>query len=418
MTAVILFLLASGMVVFGTVSSGLNELKSASDLNRGKESYFLSEAGVEDMVYRLKNAVPVDTSEVLTLGDYTITTQKSAGAPGKVEVTGRADRAGYRRSVNTTLVEGSGAAFFYGVQVGEGGVTFNNSSTVNGNLYSDGPIVGTSYNLVKGDIISAGSSGSITGMHATGTLFARYLNNSIADKDAHYQIIDSYTSSHVAGVKYPNSPNQATTTLPISDAQITEWESEAAAGGTVTCSGGSYTITGSTTFGPKKIPCNLNVSNDGILTLTGAIWVTGNITFSNNADIKVSSTLSGKSVPIIADKTTNRSSSSQIFISNSTQFIGADGDSYVLLISQNNSAELGGGNMAIIASNSINGDVLLYAGHGRVEISNSASVKEITAYKLQFNNSAEVIYRTGLTSLIFSAGPSGGYTIDSWQEVE
>ena len=191
----------------------------------------------------------------------------------------------------------------------------------------------------------------------------------------------------------------------------------AEAGGTVTCSGGSYNTPDSLIIGPKKIPCDLNIAGDSI-TLTGPLWVEGDINISNTSNIYVSDSLSGRTVPIIADKLSNRTTSSKINIANSTTFHGSGTNSYVLLISQNNSAENNGDEKAISVSNSVTGDILVYAGHGEIEIANSVHLKEVSAYKISIKNSAQVLYETGLANLLFSAGPGGGYTIDEWQEIE
>mgnify|MGYP003343766782 FL=1 len=90
----------------------------------------------------------------------------------------------------------------------------------------------------------------------------------------------------------------------------------------------------------------------------------------------------------------------------------------MLFRSQNDSAENGGSNSAIDIDNNILGDVLVYAGHGAIEMENNASLKEVTGYKIRIKNNAQVIYETGLASLLFTSGPGGGYEIESWDEVE
>ncbi|KKT14873.1 MAG: hypothetical protein UV94_C0006G0037 [Parcubacteria group bacterium GW2011_GWC1_43_30] len=80
-------------------------------------------------------------------------------------------------------------------------------------------------------------------------------------------------------------------------------------------------------------------------------------------------------------------------------------------------ATLRTGSDAIKTSNS-SAAAILYAGEGQIEISNSAALKEITAYKLEINNSATVTYESGLANSNFSSGPGGGYEILSWKEIE
>jgi hypothetical protein len=148
------------------------------------------------------------------------------------------------------------------------------------------------------------------------------------------------------------------------------------------------------------------------------VWVKGNVTLSNSGTIQIAPSISGRTAAIIADDPANRSSGSTIKISNSTSYLGSGTNSYVMLVSRNTSAQNGGGVKAIEVSNSVSGKLLVYAPHGEILLQNSASIKEVTGWRTRLQNSATVIYETGLANLIFTSGPSGGYQIGSWGEVE
>src|SRR6185369_14353584 len=123
----------------------------------------------------------------------------------------------------------------------------------------------------------------------------------IVDGDAYYV---TKTNTTVNGTLYPNSPDLASADLPISDSQITEWENIAATGGTITtCNNqGDYIVSSSQSIGPKKIACNLIVkTNSGKLTVTGPIWVTGNISAQTGPTIQIDPALGNQNVAIIAD---------------------------------------------------------------------------------------------------------------------
>lgn len=413
-TSIIFFLSITMSLVLGTVTPILKEAQLARQLQTSKQSYVLAESLSEDMTYRYKKGLSVDSTEYLSIGsDKAHAT--STNVSGILQIVSTGNKTDSRRRIQTNLSSGDGISFHYGVQTDKGGADFSNSSGIKGNLFSNGPITGSG-NVVSGDIISAGPTGSVSGMHATSSIYAHTIANSTADVNAYYQ---SISGSTVLGTSYPGSVDQATSSMPIPDSQIAEWEADALAGGTATCSGETYSLSsGTTTLGPIKIPCDLNISNTADVILAGPIWVTGNITISNSVDISISSSLNGKSVAIIADKTSNRSSSSQINISNSTTFTGAGSNSYVLLVSMNNSAENSGGNTAIAVSNSIQGAVLVYAPHGLISLSNSVKLREVTSYKLNLSNSAIVEYQSGLANLLFAAGPAGGYIITDWKETQ
>ena len=277
-------------------------------------------------------------------------------------------------------------------------------------------VTGSGGNAIWGDVVSAGPSGSVSLINASSTIFARSIDNSIAGKDAYFKNISNTT---VLGTSYPNSTDQATSSLPISDELISQWEAEALAGGVITtpC---PYKITGSSvvTLGPVKINCDLEVSNSSTLYLAGMVWVKGDVTLSNTGTIAISPSISGKTAAIIADDPANRSSGSKINVSNSTTYLGSGANSYVMLLSQNNSAKNGGGTKAIEVQNSVSGKLLVYSPYGEILLQNSVSIKEVTAWRIRLKNSAQVIYETGLANLLFTSGPAGGYLFDKWREVQ
>ena len=119
----------------------------------------------------------------------------------------------------------------------------------------------------------------------------------------------------------------------------------------------------------------------------------------------------------IADNESNRTTSSKIEVRNATDFFGSGDDrSYVMLLSMNESAELGGTETAISVAQSANGDVLVYAGSGLINIGNNIDLREVTAYQIEVSNGSSITYESGLASLLFTSGPGGGYVIESWQQ--
>ena len=421
MTVVVLFLAGSLIVMGGISFPIIKEIQGATEFLHSKHSYYLSEAALEDVAYRISVAKSYDTIEVLVLNGNIATATVTNTANGK-DIVSKGSSANRIRKVQMSVVEGAGAAFFYGMQSGKGGIILENSSTVKGNLYSNGTIVGSGSNVIAGDVVSATSTGLVDGIKATGTVFAHTIQNSEIDKDAYYMVIDVPTV--VWGTKYPESPDQATSSLPITDAQIDEWKADALAGGLIAstdseCTSGTYTIDTDMPLGPVKIECDLIIDKSSTdLTLAGAVWVEGTIRTKSGPKIYVDPSLSGKSIPFIADKPGDRTTSSKIIIINSAEFFGAGDNSFILMISQNNSAENGGTEIAIEGGNNAGGDLLVYAAHGEIRIKQSLTLKEVTAYRIRLQNSAEVIYESGLASLLFTSGPGGGFEVESWGEIE
>lgn len=188
--------------------------------------------------------------------------------------------------------------------------------------------------------------------------------------------------------------------FPISNANISQWETDALVGGTYT---GNYSVGSSgATIGPKKIVGDLSVQGGGILTVTGTLWVTGDLSISGGAIIKLSSGYSTNDGVIIVDGT--------ISISGGGTATGSGtSGSYILLLTKStssNSASISGGA----------GAVIVYAPYGNISLTGGASLKEATGYKISLSGGSSVTYESGLVNNNFSSGPSGSWSIDSWKE--
>lgn len=413
-TAVIFFLFISSAAVLSLATSAVKSSKISLDLLNSKKSYFLTEAAGEDAVYRILKGKNYSSQEVLGLDGFFATTTIVAGGQGQ-DIESLGSVANNIRKIKIGLAPGdSQVGFHYGVQVGDGGVEMENSSSVSGNIYANGPLVGAGSNLIRGDAVSAGPAGSISGVHATSSAYSHSISNSLIDKDAYYQTI---SGTIVAGTLHPNSPDQPLRDMPISDNIVDGWE--AAATSTIISSPCPYVIDDDAELGPVKINCDLTIKGSPTVTLNGTVWAKGNVAIQNTATLRVNPALGGKSVAIIADNPADRLASGKIDLSNSSVFFGSGAEgSYILFISRNTSAESGGEDSCIVLENSASGDVLLYGPHCEILLKNSAKLKEVTGYKVHLQNTANVIYESGLASLLFETGPSGSYSISSWQEIK
>lgn len=413
--AVVLFLAGSLVVVAGVSSPVLRDIRTVNDFVASRQSFALAEGSVEEVAYRLMNGLQTSETESLTEGSTTASTSVMTVSGGRVVLSDGDERSAIRKS-RVRLNEGSGAAFNYGVQADAGGFEIRNSASITGNAYANGPVVGANNNIIRGDVISAGPDGLVEDVHATGTVWSNTIRDSEIDGDAYYQTIKNTT---VGGTEFPESEDQATTSLPISDEEIESWKEEAAAGGTLTCSDGDeHEIEEDVTIGPGKFPCDVDVSGDPVVTLAGPVWIEGDLEVTNSATFRVDSSLSGKTVQVIADVPSDRFNRGLIELQNTTTYEGAGEDSYILFISMNNAEEQGEDDEAITVQNSAEGDLLVYAPHGRVELQNRVSLRSVAAYTIELKNNTEVIYDTGVANLLFDSGPGGGFTIESWGEVK
>ncbi len=217
------------------------------------------------------------------------------------------------------------------------------------------------------------------------------------------------TNSTVHGSTCPNAyciiENPPAQVMPISDGNITDWKNDAAAGGTYS---GNYNLSGTqqASLGPKKIQGDLQLSNSAILTITGTLWVTGNIYVSNSSTIKLDAGYGSNSGILLTDGT--------ITISNSAIFQGAGSGSYVLMLTARDAKS----DTSIFVSNASTG-VIYYAGKSWIQFSNSATAKEATAWGITLSNSSTVTYESGLANMNFTSGPGAGWQLKkgTWREI-
>ncbi len=444
--AVMLMLAIMISAIFGASSLALRQAKVAEASTRARNAYFAAEAGVEDAVYRLKRGKNVTASFSLTINGATATTTVATPIPSRKEISSSGNFGGALRGAKSILITSSDVAFTYGVQVGNGGLEMENTSQVIGSVYSNGDIVGNNSPVSTGDAFAAGvskiehmtvngsarahlitdatvginatSSGDISSVTVGRHAYANRIIDSTIGQNAYYQT--SISGSSVGGSQFPATPAPAqlpTVPMPISDSALDSWEADAAAGGTIS-SPCPYQPANGASIGPVKITCDVIIDGTKIVTMTGPLWITGNFDIKNTAQLKLASSFGAESGILVVDNPSNRTTSSKISVQNSAQILGSGtAGSYMMVVSRNNSAESGGDEDAIEIKNSSNAPIY-YAPHGSLSIENSAALKEATAYKLEIKNSATVTYESGLMNVNFSSGPSGGWSIQEWREIQ
>jgi len=198
--------------------------------------------------------------------------------------------------------------------------------------------------------------------------------------------------------------------FPISDANIVQWKEDAESGGTIA---GDFNVEDEiASIGLRKITGDLYVINGGTLTLTGALWVQGDILLDNNAVIQLSSTYGINSGIIVVD--------GNVTISNNGNFEGSGQQgSYVMVVTTSDCPRGNGcnGANAIQVSNNA-GTVILNAQQGTIHFSNNGGSNEAIGHTISLDNNALITYETGLANSNFTSGPSGGWDIARWVEVQ
>jgi hypothetical protein len=381
LTTVILLLFVSLTIGSGISAIALKETRVSKINTHAKESYFLAESGIEDVLYRVRTNKKYSPTETLTLNNFTAVTTITDVGTNEKQMVAQGDSAQAIRNLDVRLRADVGASFTYGVQVGNGGFFMENNSKVTGNVYSNGNITGNNSPLITGDAFLAGAS-TISNVSVGGTI----------------------------------QTGLTPLPMPIPDTQLDQWEQNAQAGGVITgpC---PYEPSDGASLGPVIIACDLLIDGQKTITLTGALWVQGNFRMQNQAQLVLATSFGPSSGIVIANNPADHNISSKISIENNTSILGSGNPkSYVLLASRNNAAETGGNQEAIDVKNSSSAPIY-YAPHGLVLLQNNIAIREVTAYQIHMKNSAELTYESGLANTNFSTGPTGGWEIIDWKEV-
>ncbi len=410
-TAVVFFMLISLMMIVGIMTPLLRHLKASHEFVRSRQSYYVAEALNEDGVYRLNKNLNVPSSWTLSLNGSSATATLSTTLNiKKIYTVGSFDF--LSRAITTTVSEGVGAAFNYGVQSGTGGFVLTGGSRINGNVYSGGNIVATNGVVITGSAVAASSSsiggdnyagGVVIGTSTAGIAWGHTVQGAAVAGNLYCQSGSHNNKS--CDVSRGDAPYLD---MPFSDDDIQALKDQGSAGNIIS---GNYTVGyAGATIGPTKINGNLTVNGGGTLTLSGTVYVTGNISVSGGGKIKLSSSYGSGSGVMINDGYVNLSGGGSLSGS------GQSGSSLFLITTS--SCPTGpscSGNNAMTVNGGA-GAVILIAQNGVMALSGGVNLKEATAYKITADGGTTISYDSGLANVNFSSGPSGAWNVQSWSE--
>lgn len=272
------------------------------------------------------------------------------------------------------------------------------------------------WNNISGDldfkVYMGGVTTSITmgpnGSKVNGNVYANTISNLAITGDAYYSSSQTISNTTVSGSNCPNShchpgsSDQPPIAMPISDANISDWQNQAACNGDPNC---VYTgdINGCpAVIGPGKFVGNFTTANTCIIKVKTPIWLTGDLTVGNGITFEMDPSLGAYSGVIIVDGRTIFSNTDDL------KGTGQPG-SYLTLLSTYNSSQNGGLTAIDTGNSSITG--ILYAPYGILTLANNANFKEAIAWQLNVGTGTILTYDSGLISTFFSAGPSGSFSV-------
>ncbi|MGB2762357.1 MAG: hypothetical protein WBC21_02345 [Minisyncoccales bacterium] len=411
----IIVLSVSLIITLGFGTLAINEIKITKNFTKSLKSYYVAEAGIEDILLRNSKNIklPAVNPSTLSLGEGTAIRDIGDIVAGTRDIISEGNIDDKIRKVRVVMtISTTGISFHYGAQVGDGGMIMENNSKIHGNVFSNANVIASGKGYITDSIIVAGNGNRIEGLvvgdltENTGDATVHTCKDSDIGGTLIY-VSDGINDNCNAGIETKTRPNDIDPLpLPIPDAQIDSWKNEAS----VNIFNGDYIVGGgeAESLGPIKIIGNLEIENNATLTVTGTIYVVQDIITNNNTVVKLDAGYGATSGVIIADGVIDVKNGSTI------QGSGIEG-SYTMLLSTNSS--LDSANPAIDVGNNAEGAVF-YTSNGLISLRNNMKIREATGYKLYLYNNAEIEYEVGLQNISFSSGPSGSWKIADWKEIE
>jgi len=411
-TVIVVLIIIFGIIISITIL-GTTEYKILRNTAKSAQAYYAAEAGIEDVLLRLTKSLGFSDSYTMNIGDSftTIDVSDEIGGTRVISSIGNMDNQ-IRKVEIVYAIDADNVSFHYGAQSGDGGITMNPNSRIKGNVFSNGTVVGSGNVFIDNSIIVANNGNKIEGLDVGGDAQAHTCKDSTINGNLTYVSGGSTVNCSVGGTTKTQPNEIESKELPISLNQINEWKNEANAGETINedyvLIDGETVSLGPIQIGTASFPKNMTIGNNCVLTLTGTVYVTGDIIINNNANIRLGPSYGPLGGVLVAD--------GKMDINNNVEFQGSGQEgSYFLVISTNPS--LNPGSPAIDLNNNVEGGIF-YTSAGLIYLHNNVDVKEVTGYKLYLDNNAVVSYETGLTIALFSSGPGGGWNIVSWREIE
>jgi len=409
----LIFVVIASFVVYAISYPLLSTNRAVDQLLHSKRAFIVSESATNETLYKIKNNISVPNSDTLELGGIEAHTNLTSGFGGRTIKTTATDL-DVTRIIEVDLAESSGVSFNYGMQTGQGGFELNGGTKINGNVYSNGNILGFGGATITGSAIvasSPGRLGEINGQQydqltVTGDVWAHKISGVHANG-----IIYCQTSSYVNKGCNTSRPDPVEQPFPISDSEIESWK-EAASLGVI--KNGNVTVgpwpDQKVTMGVTKINGNLKVNSGGSLTMSGTLWVTGDLNIESGG-IYLASTMGADSGIIVVDGKVNITGGGHI------EGNGIPGN-YILVVTTS-SCPTGpncNGQNAITLSGGA-GSVIVNAQKGTARLTGGAQVNQLTANKVIMDGGTGVDYKTGLIDMNFNSGPSGSWRVSQWKEI-
>lgn len=403
-------------------------------IHSADQAWYAAWAGVDELMYRLRARQDFGSSyEVnLTLAGGATASATITGDNNQKTVNSRGFFQGIIKQLEVKVASSSSkASFIFAVQTGVGGFELEGNTSVAGtnntpgNVYSNGAILGIraasgqSGSKILG---SAWAVSNIAGLSAPDTGGVYIKKNAWAN---------ALTACLIGGnVKSPQPPsncpysgsysiNPAPPPIPLASVDAEYWKAQAEAGGTwngdctVLATDGTDCTSGTAKLGGRKILGNLLVSSGTNFTLTGPVWVKGDISISQNNVLYTDEAVGKNSVVVVASDPDNPAVNGRVVTSSNVQFNRNSFGAGIIFISQNLGDNCSSSPAIDITSNTAT--VVFVSLDGCINIGSNSVISGILGKKIHIKNNSSVLYDPSLAKAIVEPD-SGGWAVVSVRE--
>ncbi len=402
----ILILLAMITISVSISNLIIGQYRISSNILKSSQAYFTAEGGIEDALLRLTKNMKWSSIYTLSIGDNVSTVGISDVIGGARTITSEGEvKARIRKIQVVHQITTEKVSFYYGAQIGDGGMEMGNNARIEGNVFSNGSIIsGKGY--IDGTVKVATIGNRIEGLTIADDAYTHNCKNCTISGSLYFSGGSSQNCTSTEGIE--EHPVQETKDLPIPASTIGDWKNDADEGEPIF---GDYILDGKITaeLGPKRITGSMTIDNGATLIMTGTIWVEGDILVKNGAIIKLDPNFYwGLSGILITD--------GKVAIKPGVSLEGSGMEgSYLLLLSTNSSLDKL--SPAIEIDNTTVGGIF-YTSNGLIVVKNKVEAREVTGYQILLKETALINYETGLADAEFSSGPGGSWQVTGWREIE
>ena len=437
--SLVMILLIGFVAVSSAIASSslsVSNVQIEETMHASDQAWYAAWAGVDELMYRLRARQNFSSPYQLSLtldGGATVSASLEGDDNEKtVKSTGYA--AGMIKNLEVKVVSSSAkTSFTYAIQAGVGGIDLEGQTIVRGSSNSSGNIY--SNGAIRGKSTSAGNSGSrilgsIWAVDYVGGLDSPTTGGVYIQKNAW---ANSLSACRIAGdakalapPNVSNCPYSGTFTLsdpppviPLASVDADYWKNQAQAGGIwpgncIVGGGGPLDCTaGGLNLGGIKITGNLPVPSGTNLTLTGSVWVTGDLVIDSNNVFYTAEAVGKNSIVVVVSNPDNPATLGRILTSSNVSFLRNSLGAGLIFISENSSDQCGDNPAIMTSSNTAT--VVFVALSGCVHVKSNSILSGILAKKIYVENNAIIEFDPSLARGILEPG-SGGWAVVSVKE--